>query len=79
MVGEAEEDRVNDGRTSSKNGQASRSRHCCALRMTRGRWAVTAADASAGVPQRRLSVTGISYSKFHNISTLIVLVQVALY
>ena len=27
----------------------------------RGQWAVIAADASVGVPQRRLGITGISY------------------
>ena len=34
VVGVAEEDRTNHGRTTSENKHASRCRHCCALRMT---------------------------------------------
>ena len=34
MVGVVEEDRINHGTTTSMNGQASRSHHCCASWMT---------------------------------------------
>ena len=60
MVVITEEGLINQGKTTSKNRQASRCRHCCIIADDRGQWAVIAADVSVGVPQRRLSVMGIS-------------------
>ena len=61
MVVVAEEDLVNHGRTTSRNGQANRCRNCCASRMTKSMSSHRSrTDASVGVPQRRLGVTGIN-------------------
>ena len=55
----AEEDLVNHGRKTARNGQASRCRHCCSSRMTEvdGQSSLQM-HLSESYPQRRLSVTG---------------------
>ena len=60
MVAVAEEDLVNHGEDNIKEwtGQSTSSFLC--IGDDRGRWAVIAAEASVGVPQRRMGVTGIS-------------------
>ena len=60
MVLVAEEDRVNHGGTILRNGQASRLSYLLRIADDRNRWAVIAAEASARVSQRHLSVTEIS-------------------
>ena len=59
MVVVAEEDLVNDGRTTSRNGQ-SVDVVIAAIVDDRGRWAVISTDASVAVSQRHLGVTSIS-------------------
>ena len=55
-----DEDLVNHGRTTSKNGHASRCRPCCASQTTEVDEAVTATDAYVGVPPTTPGVAGIS-------------------
>ena len=61
-----QEDRVNLERTISRNGQASRCCLSCALQPTVSyRWTTITGDATVGVPQRRLCVTGISLVSYY--------------
>ena len=58
MKGFTEVDSVNRGRTTSRNGRASRCHHCSTLPEGRRHWVAITAEASVGVPQRRLGITG---------------------
>ena len=57
MIVAAEEDLVNHGRTTSRNGQANRCHHCCTSRMTK---VDEQSSQKLGVPQRHLCVTSTS-------------------
>ena len=60
MVVVAEEDLINHGRATSKNGQASRCRHLCTSQMTEVDGQSSQRMHLLQYPQRRLGVTGIS-------------------
>ena len=55
----AKEDRVNHWRATSRNGLASHCRRRCTSQTALNQWATTIAEASIGVQQWHLCVTGI--------------------